>query len=174
VSSTGRWSVGPVQVRVDRMVTTTITLLAVLIIYDGWERLTFGGVVAVILGPVVAIFLSHVYAAALGRRVAEGRSLTWAERRSLVVEESRFLLVAAGPLAILIVLGLAGVSYPRIIQVIILAGVLSLGFWGGLAGRRAGLTGWSMLGAIGSGLLLGAAILVLQAVLQPGKEPFQP
>jgi hypothetical protein len=52
---------------------TTITLLSVLIIYDGWEQLQFWDVVAVILGPIVAIFLSHVFGAALGTRVALGR-----------------------------------------------------------------------------------------------------
>jgi hypothetical protein len=116
---------------------TTITLMAVLIVYDGWEQLHFWNVVAVMLGPILAIFLSHVFGEALGTRVALGRPLTRRERRAVFVEECRFLLVAVPPLAILVVLTIAGVSYTRIIQVIVLTGVLSLGVWGGV-GRTAG------------------------------------
>jgi hypothetical protein len=96
----------------------------------------------VIVGPILAIFMGHVFGAALGTRVALGRPLTRRERAAVFVEECRFLLVAVPPLAILVVLAIFGVSYKRIIQVIVFTGVLSLGLWGGVAGRRAGLTGW--------------------------------
>jgi hypothetical protein len=166
--------IGRVKIRVDRVIYTTITLLCVLIIYDGWEQLQFSDVVAVIIGPSLAIFLSHIFGAALGTRVALGRPLTRRERWAVFVEESRFLLIPVPPLAILVVLAIAGVSYTRIIQVIVLTGVLSLGVWGGVAGRRAGVTGWRLVFSIAYGLLLGGIILVLQAVLQPGREPFRP
>ena len=166
--------VGRLKIRVDRVIYTTIMLMAVLIVYDGWEQLRFVGVVAVILGPILAIFLSHVFGAALGTRVALGRPLSRRERRAVFVEECRFLLVAVPPLAILVVLAIAGISYARIIQVIVLTGVLSLGVWGGLAGRRAGVTGWALVLPIAYGLLLGGIILALQAFLQPGNEPFRP
>jgi hypothetical protein len=166
--------VGRLKIRVDRVIYTTITLLSVLIIYDGWEQLQFWDVVAVIVGPVLAIFLGHVFGAALGTRVALGRTLSRREHRAVFVEECRFLLVAVLPLAILVVLTIADVSYTRIIQVIVLTGVLSLGVWGGVAGRRAGLTGWALVLSIAYGLLLGGIILVFQAFLQPGHNPFRP
>ena len=166
--------VGRLKIRVDRVIYTTIMLMAVLIVYDGWEQLRFVGVVAVILGPILAIFLSHVFGAALGTRVALGRPLSRRERRAVFLEECRFLLVAVPPLAILVLLAIAGISYARIIQVIVLTGVLSLGVWGGLAGRRAGVTGWALVLSIAYGLLLGGIILALQAFLQPGQEPFRP
>ena len=65
-------------------------------------------------------------------------------------------------------------SYMRIIHVIVLTGVLSLGVWGGVAGRRAGLTGWPLLVPIIYGLFVGGIILILQALLQPGHNPFRP
>jgi hypothetical protein len=166
--------IGPLKIRVDRVIYTTITLLCVLIIYDGWEQLQFWDVVAVIVGPSVAIFLGHVFGAGLGTRVALGRKLSRRERRAVFVEECRFLLVPVLPLTILVVLAIAGVSYTRIIQVIVLTGVLSLGFWGGVAGRRAGLTGWALVISIAYGLLVGGIILALQAILQPGHDPFRP
>ena len=165
--------VGRLNIRVDRLVYTTITLISVLIIYDGWNRLTFWGVLAVILGPILAIFLSHLFGAELGTRVALGRPLTWRERRAAFVEESRFLIILAPSVLILSLLRLAGVSYGRVVQVIILTGVASLGVWGGVAGRRAGLTGWGVVASAAFGLVLGAVFLTLQAVLQPGHDPFQ-
>ena len=75
---------------------------------------------------------------------------------------------------ILVILTLAGLSYTRIIQVIVLTGVLSLGVWGGVAGRRAGVTGWPLLVPITYGLFVGGIILIVQALLQPGHDPFRP
>ncbi|HWH99980.1 MAG TPA: hypothetical protein VNT27_06595 [Propionibacteriaceae bacterium] len=121
--------VGPLKIRADRMIYTTITLLCVLIIYDGWEELRFWNVVTVIVGPVLAVFLGHIFGAALGTRVAVGRPLTRQERRAVFVEECRFLLVAAPPLIILVVLTVLDVSFSRIIQVIVLTGC-SRSAWG--------------------------------------------
>jgi len=115
---------------VDRVIYTTITLLSVLIIYDGWDQLRFWNVVTVIVGPILAIFLSHVFGAALGSRVAMGRPLTRHEHRTVFAEECRFLLIAVPLLVILVILTIARVSFTRIIQVIVLTGVLSLGVWG--------------------------------------------
>ena len=169
-----RTRVGRLKIRADRVIYTTITLLCVLIIYDRWEQLQFRNVATVIAGPILAIFLGHVFGAALGMRVAQGRPLTRREHRTVFLEECRFLLVAVPPLAILVVLTMAGVPYSRTIQVIVLCGVVSLGVWGGVAGRRAGLTGWALTLSIAYGLMLGGIVLALQALLQPGQNPFRP
>jgi hypothetical protein len=156
------------QIRTDRLIYTTVTLMSVLIVYDGWAALTFGGVAAVIVGPILAIFLGHIFGADLGTRVELGRPLTGTERRTLLADESRFLLILVPPLTILALLTVAGLTYTRIIQVIVATGVLSLGFWGGLAGRRAGLTGWRFVASIVFGLVVGGLILAIQALLRPG------
>jgi len=174
VSIARRTRVGRLKIRADRVIYTTITLLCVLIIYDRWEQLQFRNVATVIAGPILAIFLGHVFGAALGMRVAQGRPLTRREHRTVFLEECRFLLVAVPPLAILVVLTMAGVPYSRTIQVIVLCGVVSLGVWGGVAGRRAGLTGWALTLSIAYGLMLGGIVLALQALLQPGQNPFRP
>ena len=163
----GRW-----PIRVDRVVYTTITLMAVLIVYDGWDERTLGGVAGVILGPVLAIFMSHIFAAAMAHRVELGTPLSARERRAVFVKESRFLLIAVPPLTVLLVLAAFGVSYARAIQVDVLLGVVSLGFWGGLAGRRAGLTGWAFVGTVAYGLAVGGVILALHTLLQPGVRVF--
>jgi hypothetical protein len=160
--------VGGLKVNADGLISATISLLTVLIVFDGWQTLGFWQVVAVILGTLVAIFLSHLFGAELGRRVALGRRLTGRERRTVLVQESSVLLLAAPPLLILAVLNVAGVSYTQIIQVIIYLGVFSLGAWGFVAGRRAQLTGWALVASTAYGFFLGAVVLGLRAMLEPG------
>jgi hypothetical protein len=156
------------RLRADRVIYTTITLMSVLVVYDGWSTLSFWGVVAVIVGPMLAVFLGHVFGAALGSRVDRGRRLTPRELRVLWLREAWFLLVVVPPLAILTVLAAVGVAYTTAIQVIVGLGVLTLGVWGAVAGRRAGLSGWGLVASVAYGLMVGGLILGLQAVLQPG------
>jgi hypothetical protein len=156
-------------VLVGRIVYGTITLMAVLIVYDGWQHLRFVDVAVVIVGPVLAMFFSHIFAAALAGRVARGTGLTTDELLKIVASESRFLLLALPPLALLCVLSLLGVALTDTIRVITVAGGLSLGFWSGLAGRRSGLTGWRLVAAVLAGLIVGGLVLTLQVILQPGK-----
>ena len=123
----------------------------------------------------MAIFVAPVIAGALAEGVELGRGRTRHEGVSLIARESLFLLVALPPLTLLAVLSAIGVSYTRTIQAIILVGTASLGFWCGLAGRRAGLTGWRFVLCVACGLGLGAMTLMLQAILEPGTPtPFVP
>ena len=115
---------GPQDLQVDRVIYTTITLMSVLIVYDGWASLTFWGVVAVIVGPILCIFFGHVFGATLGTRVELGKPLSHRERRDVLVQESRYLLMVVPPLAILVVLRAAGMAYTQIIQVTVIVGTL--------------------------------------------------
>ncbi len=164
-------SVGPVKIRMDRLINTTITLLTVLIIYDGWESLSFWGVAAVMVGPLLAVFLSHIFADTLEERVERGRASTRREHRDMLARESRALFLAVPPLVILVVLSILGISYARIIQVIVFTGVLLLGICGAVAGRRAHLTGWALVAPTAYGLFVGGVILLLRTLLQPGTGP---
>ncbi len=97
--------------------------------------------VAVILGPVIAMVIGHVFAASLSNEAELGRRPTRGELLRTVGRESWFLLVAAPQIILLLVLSLVGLSMSDTIQVLIWAGALSLGFWGGLAAQQAGLGG---------------------------------
>jgi len=156
-------------VDVDRLIYATITLMSVLIIYDGWQQLEFIQVVGVIVGPVLAMFLSHIFSASLALQVSQGRPITMAERLAITRKESRFLLLCVPPLLLTGVLVLVGVSLSDAIRWALFLGTVSLGYWGGLAGRRAGLTGWRLARAVFGGLLIGLIILAFQITLQPGK-----
>jgi VanZ family protein len=61
------------------------------------------------------------------------------------------------------------VSLNDSIRYVTALGALSLGFWGGLAGRRSGSSGWRLVLAVLAGLAVGGLVLALQIVLQPGK-----
>src|ERR1700683_505758 len=69
---------------VDRIVYATITIMSVLIIYDGWQHLRLLDVIGVIVGPVVAMFLAHLFSAALAKQVDLGRALNWNDRWAIV------------------------------------------------------------------------------------------
>lgn len=159
----------PQPVDVDRVIYATITLMSVLIIYDGWQQLRFLTVVGVIVGPVLAMFLAHVFSASLAQQLSLGKPVTMAGRMKIVRSESRFLLLCAPPVLLVGVLVPLGVSMSEAIRSVLALGTVSLGFWGGVAGRRAGLTGWRLVRAVMAGLLIGVLILALQVFLQPGK-----
>jgi hypothetical protein len=159
----------PRPLYLDRIVYATITLMSVLIIYDGWQHLRFLDVVGIIVGPVVAMFLAHVFSALIAKQVEVGRPLTGSDFRSTTRSESRFLLLCVPPLVIVSVLFAFGVSLAHAIQVTLWFGVASLGFWGFVAGKRAGYTGWRIVVVVAAGLLIGIVILAIQVLLQPGK-----
>ena len=152
----------------DRAVYTTITVMSVLIVYDGWQNLKFGAAVGVILGPVLAMFISHVFSASLARQAELHRRPGRSDQMRIIRTESRFLLLAAPALALLIILTVAGVSLSESIQAIILLEGASLGFWGFVAGHRAGLAGWPLARTVIFGLIIGLLVLMLQVFLQPG------
>ena len=154
---------------ISHAVVGTITLTSVLIIYDGWASLKLLDVVAIIAGPVLAIFVAHTFAGALAKVATTGSPISKSELLDVLRAESGFLLLAVPPLALLGVLSLSGVALGDSIRIVIWLGAASLGFWGGLAGVRAGLHGWRVALAVVIGLLVGGLVLTLQVILQPGK-----
>jgi hypothetical protein len=96
----------------------------------------------------------------------ESRCRKWLD---IVRSQSPFLLLAAPPLALLSIFALADVSLDHAIRAIIWIEALSIGFWAGLAARRAGLHGSSLAVAVLAGLIVSGIVLALQVLLQPGE-----
>ena len=92
---------------IGRIVTATVALVCVLIVYDGWAALEPFDFVLVIVGPVVAICTTHVFSGSIVQLVTLGRRPTMQEWLVTVRFESRFLLLAVPPLLVLLVLHLA-------------------------------------------------------------------
>jgi hypothetical protein len=154
---------------IDRAVYGTIVVTSVLVIYDGWAHLKLSAAVAIILGPVVAMVIGHVFAASLAAYPTLGRRPTERELLVIVRHESRFLLVCVPQIVLLIVLTKAGLGLNTTVRVVIWASAASLGLWGGVAARRAGLGGRGVALGVITGLAAGAAVLLLQVFLQPGQ-----
>jgi hypothetical protein len=154
---------------VDRIVYTTITMMSVLIIYDGWQHLRLFDVVGVIVGPVVAMFIAHVFSASIAIQMAADGVPTPRPRMETLKSELPFLLFCVPPLALLLIQYLVGVALTEAIRVTLCFGLLSLGWWGFVVGKRAHLTGWGLAISTAFGLSIGIVVLLLQVFLQPGK-----
>lgn len=154
---------------IGRIVTATIALVCVLIVYDGWATLKLFDVVLIVLGPVVAIFTSHLFASTLVQEVELGRRPTMREWLATVRFESGFVLLAVPPLGVLLVLRIANVTLTDSVQVVIWLEALSLSFWAGLAAWYAGLRGRSLALSLLGGLVVSTMVLLLQVFIQPGK-----
>jgi hypothetical protein len=154
----------------DRIVYATITIMSVLIIYDGWQQLRLIDVVGVIVGPVLAMFLAHVFSAATAQHVEAGRILTRKEWGGIVRIQAPFLLLCVPPVAVVSALYALGVSLTDGIRITLWLGTGSLGYWAYVAGTRAEFVGWRMVMVVAAGLLIGVVILLTQVFLQPGKE----
>jgi hypothetical protein len=154
---------------VGRIVTATVALVCLLIVYDGWAALKPSEVVLVIVGPVVAIVTTHIFSNSLVQLVQLGRPPTTQEWLVTVRFELGFLLLAVPPLAVLLVLQLANVALTDTVRVIIWLEALSLSFWAGLAAWYAGLRGRLLGLSILAGLVISGMVLLLQLILQPGK-----
>jgi hypothetical protein len=154
---------------INRAVVGTITVTSVLIVYDGWASRKLLDVVAIIVGPVLAMFIAHVFAGELAAYAARGRRFSKGELRNTVRAELGWLWLAVPPTVLLLILSAFGVALGDSIRVIIWLSAGSLGFWVGLAGHRAGLRGGQLALAVVLGLVVGAAVLMLQVFLQPGK-----
>jgi hypothetical protein len=70
---------------------TTITVMSVLIVYDGWQNVKLWAVVGVVLGPVLAMFVSHVFSAALACQAELHRRPGGGEMMRIIGTDSRFL-----------------------------------------------------------------------------------
>ncbi len=154
---------------IGRVVTATITLVCVLIVYDGWAKLRLVDVVLIILGPIVAIYTSHVFSTTLVLQVELGRRPSRSEWFANARFEARFLLLAVPALVLLIVLDLATVSIVDSVRAVIWMEALSLAFWTGLAAWLVGMRGRPLVLAVFAGLVVTSVAIILQVALQPGR-----
>jgi hypothetical protein len=147
---------------IDRGVYGTIVVTSVLVVYDGWAHLRFWDAVAIILGPMVAMVIGHVFAASVAVYPAPDRRTMGHELVPIVRRESRFLLVCAPQIFLLLVLRLVRLSLSDTVRVLIWCGPALLGFWGGVAARRAGLHGRGVALGVIAGVAAGDVVMLLQ------------
>ena len=159
---------GPLEVRLERVVYATVVLMSVLAVYDGWASLTtFAGVVVVIVAPLVALAVAHLFSEGIEEHYRVQRPLSATEWRTLALGQVAILLAAVPSL---VVVGLGWISpfdERRTIAAVLWTGVVTLVVLTSVAARRAGIRGWRLVVAGLVGGAVGLFVISLQILLKP-------
>jgi hypothetical protein len=159
---------GPLEVRLERVVYATVVLMSVLAVYDGWAELTsFLGVAIVIVAPLVALAVAHLFSEVIEEIYHRQRPLTGAEWRRLSLGQLRILVAAVPPLVMLGIGWLSPLDERRTIAVVLWTGVVTLVVLSLVAARRAGIRGWRLAVAGVGGGVIGLIVISLQVLLKP-------
>lgn len=157
-----------VQIHLERLVYSTVVLMSVLVVYDGWASLTtFTGIALVIAAPTLALLLAHLFADSLHLQSELRRPLNAAEWRRLLGHQANILLAAAPPLVILLVGWATPADALATVTLLLWTGVVTLIGLTSFSGYRAGLRGWRLLVSALIGGLIGLIVISLQVVLKP-------
>lgn len=136
--------VGPLSMDPHRIIYATILLMTAYAIYDeGTAPLRTGSYVALLglsLAPLFALAMAHAFSDALDLQIRYGRRLTGADRRHLLASNLQYLYVAIPPMLLIIALGLLQWDANDVLTVVQVMGLISLGWWGYYAGRKAGVS----------------------------------
>ena len=81
--------------------------------------------------------MAHAFSDALDLQIRYQRRLTGADRRHLAASNLQYLYVAIPPMLLIVALGLLQWDANDIIGLVQVMGLLSLGWWGYYAGRKA-------------------------------------
>lgn len=157
-----------VQVHLERLVYSTVVLMSVLVVYDGWATLTtFAGIAIVIVAPTVALLLAHLFADALHEQAELRRPLRTGEWSRLLRHQVNIVLAAVPPLAIMLVGWRTPADALKIVTVLVWTGVVTLVALTSVSAYRAGLRGWRLLVAGATGGVIGLVVISLQVLLKP-------
>jgi hypothetical protein len=132
----GRLSMDP-----HRIIYATILLMTAYAIYDeGTAPLKTGAYVDLVglsIGPLFALAMAHAFSDALDIQIRYQRRLTGHDRRHLLWTNLQYLYVAIPPMLLILGLGLLQWDANVVLEFVQLMGLLSLGWWGYYAGRKA-------------------------------------
>lgn len=160
---------GPVPIDPVTWIYTTVTLMALLVVFEGWGEIDgVGGIVAVVVGPTIALAAAHVFAHTLGHSIAHAHGPDRSAIRELTLGFVQYLVVAAAALLVLFVASVLLRQPPlESVRSMLLGGLLSLGVWGGVAGWQAGQRGGKLVLCVVAGLIIGLIVFAFQVVLKP-------
>ncbi len=156
------------HVSLERLTSSTVVLMSVLVVYDEWAELTtFLGMAAVIVSPIIAIGIAHGFSDSLQAMSAAGRPLNRAEWGALLRSQFQILWPAVPPLLVVLLGWLSPLDASRTIGVLLWTGMGTLVALTAIAARRAGLRGWRLVTAACVGGVIGVVVVSLQIVLKP-------
>lgn len=124
-----------------RIIYATILLMTAYAIYDEGtsplRRANYLELLGLSIAPLFALAMAHAFSDALDLQIRNHRRLTGHDRRHLLWTNLQYLYVAVPPMLLIIVLGLLQWDANDILGLVQTLGLLSLGWWGYYAGRKA-------------------------------------
>lgn len=152
----------------ERLVYSTVVLMSVLVVFDGWSSVaTFFGVALVIIAPTLALTVAHLFADVLHLQAEHRRLLMGHEWRALLRHQVNIVLAAVPPLLILLIGWITPMHALGTVQVLIWTGLATLVALAALSAWRAGLRGWRLVASGAVGGLIGLIVISLQILLKP-------
>lgn len=132
----GRLSMDP-----HRIIYATILLMTAYAIYDEGtaplKATAYLDLLGLSVGPLFALAMAHAFSDALDTQIRYQRRLTGHDRRHLLSTNMQYLYVAIPPMLLILGLGLLDWDADAVLEVVQVMGLLSLGWWGYYAGRKA-------------------------------------
>ncbi len=139
-----RFRVGRISMDPHRIIYSTILLMTAYAIYDeGTSPLKTGAYLELLglsIAPLFALAMAHAFSDALDLQIRNQRRLTGSDRRHLAATNLQYLYVAIPPMMLIVALGLLGWDASDVLLIVQLLGLLSLGWWGYYAGRKANVS----------------------------------
>jgi hypothetical protein len=155
-----------VRLNAERFIYGTVSVLAVLAVYEGWgsDQGTTGFLV-VTIGSTFALFLAHLYAVATNEHLRQRRRLPLSEWLRLFRVELQYFLVLIPLIVAFFGARLFGATVPTALRVTMFAGIAGLAFLVTYVAWMVGLRRWRLLAAGIGGLVIGAVILSIELLL---------
>jgi hypothetical protein len=136
--------VGRISMDPHRIIYATILLMTAYAIFDEgtapFETGSYLQLLGLSIAPLFALAMAHAFSDALDMQIRNQRRLTGHDRRHLLASNLQYLYVAIPPMLLVTVLGILRWDANDVLTLVQVMGLLSLGWWGYYAGRKAGLS----------------------------------
>lgn len=163
---------GPLLVRPQAIIYSTIIAMAALAVYDDdspdvMDLADAGYMSIVVLGPLLALAIAHFFADLADTQISLSRSPSAHDVRTLMGHSLQYLYVAVPAIIIVALAYETGHSVDDGVAFLYLAGIASLFVWGWIVGRRSQSRGWVRIAlTLGYGFV-GVGIVLVESALQP-------
>lgn len=161
--------VGPISMDPHRIIYATILLMTAYAIYDeGTSPIKTGPyfeLFGLSIAPLFALAMAHAFSDALDLQIRYQRRLTGSDRRHLIAANLQYLYVAVPPMLLIAVLALLTWDANDILAIVQLLGLLSLGWWGYFAGRKAGVSQLRRWTFAVNYSLMGLVVILVELIL---------
>lgn len=151
------------HIDVERYIYGTVSLLAVLAVYEGWgTNPGAAGFLVVSVGTTFALFLAHLYGAATSEYFHMRRHLTGGEWLGLIGREAQYFVVLVPIALAFFIARFTGSSVQEALRAATFVGVALVAALVAYAAWVAGVRGWRLVAAAVGGLILGGVILAIE------------